>query len=67
MDYARLRRLSQRELYNHHFKQGGMPMMWLIILGAVLLFSLVAILYAIGHAMDYNPEWDEEDHHDHKR
>ena len=50
---------------------GGMPMMWLIILSAVLIISLVAILYAIGHAMDYDPAWDsaldEEDHHDHKR
>lgn len=43
-------------------------MKWLIILGAVLLVSLIAVLYAIGHAMDYNPEWDDrEDHHDHKR
>lgn len=36
-------------------------MKWLIILSAVLLFSLVAILYAVGHAMDYDPAWDEED------
>ena len=39
-------------------------MMWLIILSAVLLFSLVAILYLVGHAMDYDPSWDEEDHDD---
>ena len=43
-----------------------MPMMWLIILSAVLIISLVAILYAIGHAMDYDPAWDEEDHNDNK-
>ena len=43
-------------------------MMWLIILGAVLIISLVAILYAIGNAMDYDPSWDDrEDHHDNKR
>ena len=41
-------------------------MMWLIILGGLLLVSLVAILYAIGHAMDYDPAWDEEDHNDNK-
>jgi hypothetical protein len=46
-----------------------MPMMWLIILSAVLIISLVAILYAIGHAMDYNPEWDDMEvkPDDHKR
>ena len=44
-------------------------MMWLIILGAVLIISFVAILYAIAHAMDYNPEWDdrEDKPDDHKR
>ena len=35
-------------------------MMWLIILGAVLIISLVAILYEIGRAMDYDPAWDED-------
>ena len=35
-------------------------MKWLIILSAVLLVSFVAILYAIGHAMDYDPAWDED-------
>jgi LPXTG-motif cell wall-anchored protein len=45
-------------------KTGGMPMMWLIILGAVLLVSLIAVLYAVAHAMDYDPAWDEEEDHD---
>lgn len=49
-------------------QQEVMPMMWLIILSAVLIISLVAILYAIAHAMDYDPAWDsaldEEDHND---
>ena len=40
-------------------------MMWLIILSAVLLVSLIAVLYAVAHAMDYDPAWDEEFHDDH--
>ena len=50
-------------------KTGGMPMKWLIILGGLLLVSLIAILYAIGHAMDYDPSWDdrEDKPDDHKR
>lgn len=41
-------------------------MKWLIILSAVLLVSLIAILYAIAHAMDYDTSWDDmEDHDDH--
>ena len=49
-------------------KTGGMPMKRLIILGAVLLVSLIAVLYVIGHAMDYDPEWDDrEDHNDNQR
>ena len=40
-------------------------MMWLIILSAVLLVvSLIVIFYAVAHAMDYDPSWDEEDHDD---
>ncbi len=39
-------------------------MKWLIILSAVLLVSLIAVLYAVAHAMDYDPAWDEEDHND---
>ena len=46
-------------------QQEVMPMIWLIILGGLLLVSLIAILYAIGHAMDYDPAWDEEEDHDH--
>ena len=34
-------------------------MMWIIIMGGLLLVSLVAILYAITHAMDYDPAWDQ--------
>ena len=46
-------------------QQEVMLMMWLIILIAVLLVSLIAVLYAIAHAMDYDPAWDEEEDHDH--
>ena len=43
-------------------------MMWLIILGGVLLVSLIAVLYAVAHAMDYDPSWDDrEDHNDNQR
>lgn len=41
-------------------------MMWLIVMAGVLLVSLIAVLCAIAHAMDYDPSWDnKEDHHDH--
>jgi hypothetical protein len=45
-------------------QQEVMPMKWLIILIAVLLVSLIAVLYAVAHAMDYDPAWDEEEDHD---
>ena len=45
-------------------QQEVMPMIWLIILGGLLLVSLIAILYAVAHAMDYDPAWDEEEDHD---
>ena len=44
-----------------------MPMKRLIILGAVLLVSLIAILYAVAHAMDYDPAWDEGEDHERRR
>lgn len=40
-------------------------MKWSIIFGVVLLVSLIVVLYAIGHAMPYDPSWDEEEDHDH--
>lgn len=42
-------------------KTGGMPMMWLIVMACVLLVSLIAVLYAVAHAMDYDPSWDEDE------
>ena len=43
-------------------------MKWLIILGAVLLVSLIAVLYSVAHAMDYDTSWDDrEDHNDNQR
>ena len=36
-------------------------MMWLIVMVGVLLVSLIAVLYAVAHAMDYDPSWDEDE------
>lgn len=35
-------------------------MVWLIVMVGVLLVSLIAVLYAVANAMDYDPAWDEE-------
>ena len=42
-------------------------MMWLIVMAGVLLVSLIAVLYAVAHAMDYDPAWDEEEDHERRR
>lgn len=43
-------------------------MVWLIVMAGVLIVSLITVLYAVTHAMDYDPSWDDrEDHHDNKR
>ena len=36
-------------------------MKWLIILSAVLLVSLIAVLYAVARAMDYDTSWDDRE------
>ena len=35
-------------------------MVWIIVMAGVLIVSLITVLYAVAHAMDYDPSWDEE-------